>query len=173
LRGGFVEWIELGRIRRPFGVKGWLHVESFTDPLEALLDYPRWTLRSAAGARATHAVLEGRAQGRELVVRLDGLEDREQAQGLVGAVIEIDRSELPPTRAREYYRADLLGLAVSNRAGVALGVLAHFVDGPSGPTMVIRDAAAAEHWVPATPEYLWKVELDAGRIVVDWPLDSA
>jgi 16S rRNA processing protein RimM len=168
-----VAWIELGRIRRPFGVKGWLHVESFTDPLETLLQYPCWTLRSAAGLRATHIVLEGRAQGRELVVRLEGLEGRAQAQALVGAVIEVDRSELPPTRASEYYRADLVGLAVSNREGVSLGMLVHFVDGPNGATMVIRDAAAAEHWVPATPEYLWKVELDAGRIVVDWPTDSA
>jgi 16S rRNA processing protein RimM len=164
-----VEWIELGRIRRPFGIKGWLHVQSFTDPLEALLDYPRWTLRSAAGERATHAVLEGRSQGRELVVRLEGLQDREQAQGLVGAVVEIERRLLPPTGAREYYRADLVGLAVSNRAGVALGVLAHFVDAANGATMVIRDAAGAEQWIPATPEFLWKVELAARRIVVDWP----
>jgi 16S rRNA processing protein RimM len=173
VRGGFVEWVELGRIRRPFGVKGWLHVESFTDPLETLLDYPRWTLRSAGGTRATHVVLEGRAQGRDLVVHLQGFEDREHAQALVGAVVEIARSELPPTRAREYYRADLVGLVVSNREGAELGVLEYFVDGPNGATMVIRQAAAVEHWVPATPEYLWKVDLDAGRVVVDWPVDSA
>ena len=61
---------------------------------------------------------EGRAQGRELVVHLTGIEDREAAQELVGAVMEIERAALPPTRAREYYRADLLGLAVSNREGV-------------------------------------------------------
>jgi 16S rRNA processing protein RimM len=168
-----VEWIELGRIRRPFGVKGWLHVESFTDPLEALLDYRKWTLRSASGARATHLVAEGRSQGRELVVRLEGLEDRQAAEELVGAVIEVARSELPPTGAREYYRADLVGLAVSNREGVDLGVLAHFVDGANGATMVIKHAATGEHWVPATPEYLWKVDLAAGRIVVDWPIDCA
>lgn len=149
-------------------------MESFTDPLEALLHYPRWTLRSAGGRRTTHVVLEGRAQGRELVVRLEGLENREHAQGLVGAMIEIARSELPPTRAREHYRADLVGLLVSNREGVELGVLLYFVDGPSGASMVIRRAAAAaEHWVPATPEYLWSVDLTAGRIVVDWPVDSA
>lgn len=166
-----MEWVELGRIRRPFGVKGWLHVESFTEPLEALLDYPRWRLRGATGAQATHMLLEGRVQGRELVVHLEGLEEREQAQRLVGAVVEVARSELPPTRAREYYRADLVGLVASNRAGVELGVVLHFVDGPSGPSMVIRHLQAAEHWVPATPEYLWKVDLAGGRIVVDWPLD--
>jgi 16S rRNA processing protein RimM len=168
-----VEWIELGRIRRPFGVKGWLHVESFTEPLEALLDYRQWTLRSPGGARALRVVAEGRSQGRELVVRLEGIEDRQAAQALVGAVVEVARSELPPTRARDYYRADLLGLAVSNREGVDLGVLAHFIEAANGATMVIKHAASGEHWVPATPEYLWHVDLAAGRIIVDWPIDSA
>jgi len=168
-----VEWIELGRIRRPFGVKGWLHVESFTEPLEALLDYRLWTLCSIGGARASYVLAEGRAQGRELVVHLTGIEDREAAQELVGAVIEIERAALPPTRAREYYRADLLGLAVSNREGVDLGVLVHFVEAANGATMVIKHAASGEYWVPATPEYLWQVDLAAGRIIVDWPIDSA
>ena len=168
-----MEWIELGRIRRPFGVKGWLHVESFTDPLEALLDYRQWRLRSAGGARASHVLAEGRLQGRELVVHLTGIEDRRAAQELVGALIEVQRAALPPTRAREYYRADLVGLAVSNREGVELGVLAHFVEAANGATMVIKHAASGEHWVPATPEYLWQVDLAAGRIIVDWPIDSA
>jgi 16S rRNA processing protein RimM len=167
-----VAWIELGRIRRPFGVKGWLHVESFTDPLEVLLDYRQWTLRNVRGARVVRVVAEGRAQGRELVVRLEGIEDRPAAQELVGAVIEVARSELPPTRKREYYRADLVGLAVVNRQGVELGVLAYFVDAANGAMMVIKHAASAERWVPATPEYLWAVDLTAGRIVVDWPVDS-
>jgi len=167
-----VEWIELGRIRRPFGVKGWLHVESFTDPLEALLDYRRWMLRSTGGARALHVVAEGRKHANDLVVRLEAIEDRRSAGELVGAMVEVARSELPPTGAREYYRADLLGLAVMNREGVDLGVLVHFVEAANGATMVIRHATSAEYWVPATPEYLWHVDLAAGRIIVDWPLDS-
>jgi 16S rRNA processing protein RimM len=88
-------------------------------------------------------------------------------------VIEVERAALPPTGAREYYRADLLGLAVSNREGVELGVLAHFVEAANGATMVIKHAASGEHWVPATPEYLWRVDLAAGRIIVDWPIESA
>lgn len=167
-----MEWIELGRIRRPFGVKGWLHVESFTDPLEALLDYRKWMLRSGSGARTAYDLTAGRVQGRELVVQLTGLEDREAAQRLVGAVIEIARSELPPTKPREYYRADLLGLQASNREGVELGVVEHFVDGPGGPTMVLKHAAGGESWVPATPEFLWKVDLAARRIIVNWPIDA-
>ncbi len=166
-----MEWIELGRIRRPFGVKGWLHVESFTDPLEALLEYREWRLRSVGGALAMRVLAEGRQHGSELVVRLEGIEDRQAAQEFVGAVIEVARVELPPTKAREYYRADLLGFAVSNRVGVVLGVLAHFDEAANGATMVIKHAASAEYWVPATPEYLWHVDLAAGRIIVDCPID--
>jgi len=92
----------------------------FTDPLEALLDYRQWTLRSPGGARSRHVLAEGRLQGRELVAHLEGIEDRQAAQELVGAVIEVERAALPPTRAREYYRADLLGLAVSKSRGCGL-----------------------------------------------------
>ena len=167
-----MQWIELGRIRRPYGIKGWLHVESFTEPLEALLTYRTWTLRRGA-ERAPQILEEGRRQGAGLVAHLRGIEDRRAAQGLVGMMIEVARGELPAPTAREYYRADLLGLAVSNREGVDLGVLVHFVESAAGAMMVIRDAAHTEHWVPASPECLWAVDLAAGRIVVDWPLDAA
>lgn len=167
-----MEWVELGRICRPYSIKGGLHVESFTEPLEALLNYRNWTL-CRGGERVEHVLEAGRLQGRELVVRLRGIEDRRAAQQLVGMMIEVARSALPPAGAREYYRADLIGLAVSNREGVELGVLAHFIDSAAGAVMVIRDAAAVERWVPASPEYLWAVDLAAGRIVVNWPIEPA
>jgi len=46
-----VEWIELGRIGAPFGIKGWLHIESHTDPPQGLLGYREWTLRLVNGER--------------------------------------------------------------------------------------------------------------------------
>jgi 16S rRNA processing protein RimM len=167
-----VAWIELGRIRRPYGVKGWLHVESFTEPLEALLNYRSWTL-CRRDQRLPHVPLEGRLKGQELLVRLAGIENRQAAQALVGMMIEVARSELPPPGEREYYRADLVGLRVANREGAQLGVLAHFVETGRGAEMVIRDATGLERRVPASPEHLWSVDLAAGQIVIDWPLESA
>ena len=44
------EWLELGRIGSPYGIKGWVHVQSFTDPADQLLKYRDWTLdRTPAG----------------------------------------------------------------------------------------------------------------------------
>ena len=71
-----------------------------------------------------------------------------------GALIEVARSELPPLKAREFYQADLVGLAVANLEGVELGVVRHFVETPGGTVMVVQQANGREHWVPATPQHL-------------------
>ncbi|MGQ0833727.1 MAG: ribosome maturation factor RimM [Gammaproteobacteria bacterium] len=164
------EWVEMGRIGAPFGVKGWMHVESYTDPPGELLKYVAWSLKGAGEERTERQVIEGRAQGKGLVVRLAGVGDRDAAAALRGSVVEIARANLPATGARQFYRADLVGLAVRNLDGAELGVLEHFVDGPAHAVMVVR-GARGEHWVPATPVHIREVRLDAGVIVVDWPVE--
>ena len=149
-----------------------MHVDSYTDPPEGLLDYPQWVLRVGSGDRITRKLAEGHPHGDRLVARLDGVEDRDAASVLTGAVIEVQRADMPPAGKRQHYRADLVGLAVRNLEGVEMGKVAQFVDAPTGPVMVVKDAEGREHWVLATPEYLRKVDMDAGLILVDWPLDS-
>ena len=148
-----------------------MHIDSHTDPPEGLLNYSQWALRLASGERITREVAEARAHGDKFVARLKGTEDRDAAAALRGAVIEIDRAALPPPGKRQYYRADLIGLPVRNVEGVELGRVRHFVDAPAGPLMVVQDGAGREHWVPAVPEHLRKVDLEAGSIQVDWPAD--
>lgn len=155
----------------PFGVKGWVHVDSYTDPPEGLLKYTHWVLRLPSGKRVTREVAEGHPHGNRLVARLDAVEDRDAAAALTGAAIEVSRADLPPAGKRQYYRADLIGLAVCNLEGAQLGTVAHFVEAPTGPLMVVKDASGREHWVLATPQHLHKVDLDRSLIVVDWPVE--
>jgi 16S rRNA processing protein RimM len=159
-------WIELGRIGAPWGVKGWMHIETYTDPPEGLLEYRQWVLRLGTGERITRRLADGHPHSDRLVARLEGIEDRDKAAALTGAVIEVDRSELPPTGDREYYRADLVGFKVRNLEDVELGTVGYFVDTPTGPMMVVQ--GAREHWVLAIPKHLRKVDLAAGLILVDW-----
>ncbi len=166
-----VEWVELGRLGAPYGIKGWLHVESYTEPPERLLDYPVWTLRLASGERVQRQLLEGRAHGAALVANLAGAQDRDAAVRLTGAWVEVERAALPQPKRGEFYRADLVGFAVTNLEGVALGSVSHFVDAPRGTVMVTRDARGREHWVLAQPAHLKKVDLAERTIVVDWPAE--
>lgn len=175
-----MRWVEFGRIGAPFGLAGWLHVSSYTDPPESLLEYGEWALRPEGGERKSYRVIEGQPHGERLVVRLEGVDDRDAAALLTGAWVEVERKDLPPTGDREYYRADLVGLEVENLEGIALGRVAYFIDAPAGAVMVVEDrgdASAApgtsrrEHWILADPAHLRRVDLAAGRILVDWPAE--
>jgi len=165
-----MEWVELGRIGSPYGVLGWMHIQSFAEPPEGVFDYPVWSLRLGPGAPSSHRLAEGRLQGRGLVARLEGVTDRDAAALLRGAMIEVLRSALPPPGKREYYRGDLIGFSVRNLEGVELGRLDHFVEGPANAMMVV--AGATEYWIPAIPQYLRKVDLASRLLSVDWPADA-
>lgn len=163
--------MELGRIGAPFGLEGWVRVCSFTEPAEALLGYGEWLVHRSGRERVRHRVLEGRVQSGRVVARLEGVADRDAAAALAGAMVEVERRKLPPTGDREYYRADLIGFAVHNLEGAALGVAKYFVDAPAGTVMVVEERPGREHWVLADRAHLRRVDLDDGRILVDWPAE--
>lgn len=159
--------VVLGRIASAHGVRGWLNVQSFADPPEGLLNYPLWRVRRADGSEQQLRVREAAGDARSLRVSLEGITDRTTAEQLRGCLIEIERSELPPTAEREYYREDLIGFQVRNAAGTELGKVSHFVDGPVNALMVV--VGTRELWIPATAHYLRRVRLAEQLIEVEWP----
>jgi 16S rRNA processing protein RimM len=160
-------YVKLGRVLGAAGVRGWLKVQSYTDPVENLLQHRSWMLVDAQGVRVSCTVAESVFDGRWLRARFEGVEDRDAAELLGGRDIEVERSALPPTAAREYYRDDLIGFRVVNRAGLELGRVSHFIEAPAAPVMVV--AGARELWIPALPSHLLKVGLEQREVEVDWP----
>jgi len=163
-------WVELGKVGAPYGVNGWVRVESFTDPIESLLGYRVWQLSRSADERAAWKVLEGKTHGKGLIVRLEGVPDCDGAARLRGARIEVPRADLPPTRRREHYQIDLIGLKATNEEGIELGVVSEFVAAPEQTLMVV--IGQREYWIPAVPEHLLKVSWDTGELRVRWPAEE-
>ncbi|MGA2399739.1 MAG: ribosome maturation factor RimM [Steroidobacteraceae bacterium] len=157
--------IELGQVGAPFGVRGWVKLHSYTEPPERLFEHRTLRLRQGSAWRDYAVEATGRSGG-ALTVKLAGVPDRTAAEALRGAAVAVSRTELPPCAARDFYRADLLGCEVVNLAGDPLGVVAHFVETPAHALMVVR--GTREYWVPAVPQHLRRVDLEARRIVVDW-----
>ncbi|HEY1312471.1 MAG TPA: ribosome maturation factor RimM [Steroidobacteraceae bacterium] len=157
--------IQLGFVGAPFGVRGWIKLRSHTDPPERLLDHRQLTIGQADAWRSYRIEASGRSGG-ALTVKLAGVEDRDQAQALRGAQVCVARSELPPRDARDFYRADLIGCEVVNLDGKDLGSVRHFVETPAQVLMVVR--GTQEYWIPAVPQHLRRVDLEARRVVVDW-----
>lgn len=162
--------ILLGKVVGVFGVRGWVKLQSHTEPREALFDYHPWVLRQRGTEREIRA-LEGRPQGRGLVALLPGVQTREAAEALVGAEIWIDRATLPAPRAGEYYWVDLEGLAIRTVAGQSLGRVSHLFATGANDVLVAVDGER-ERLIPFLRESVVKqVDLDAGLIVVDWDPD--
>jgi 16S rRNA processing protein RimM len=162
------KWVELGRLGAPQGLKGWLRIQSFTDPPDRLFEYRDWRV-CRRGAEERRIVAQSRARGRGWLVKLEGVDTREAAQELAGATVEVERSRLPPLGEREHYRADLVGCLVRNLEGAELGRVSHFMDAPAGALMVVT--GERERWLPATPKHIRSVDGATKTIVVDWPAD--
>jgi 16S rRNA processing protein RimM len=161
--------IEVGRLGAAHGVRGWLRVQSFTDPPQRLFEWRRWRLQNDGGVIREVKLTESRPQGNGWIAKLEGIEERDAAGRLAGQMVLVDREELPPTQGREFYRADLLGFEVKNVDGAMLGVVDHFIDTPGNAVMVIR--GTREYWVPMTAQHLRQIAADARTLIVDWPED--
>jgi 16S rRNA processing protein RimM len=159
----------LGKVGGLYGVRGWVKLWSFTDPVENLLDYREIELGRDGEWRAVR-LLEGRRQGKALVARFDGCSDRDQAALLVGAELAVARERLPEPGADEYYWADLVGLEVVTTGGVVLGRVEGMMATGANDVMVVK--GDRERLVPFLPgRFVSEVDLAGARIVVDWDPD--
>jgi len=167
--GGDRRVVVLGRIGAPFGVQGWVKVNSYTDPPAGIVDYGTWEL-VRAGRAERRTVLEWKRAGRAIAVRLEGVDTRDAAQALTGCDVQVDREELAPPAPGEYYWHDLIGLEARNREGAPLGRVDGVLAVPAHPVLVL--AGERERLVPLVPERLVSVDLDAGRVTLDWHPDD-
>jgi 16S rRNA processing protein RimM len=160
--------VVLGKIAGTFGVKGWLKVSSYTEPAGNILDYEVLQIASAAGWSEIR-IEEGRETNKGVIAKFEGIDTPEVGRLRVGAELAVWRSEMPPPEPGEFYWSDLEGLEARNVEGEVLGRVDHFRTTPAGTLVVVK--GVKELWIPFVKERLVKVELDAGRIVLDWSLE--
>ncbi len=159
----------LGRVSGLFGVRGWVKVFSYTDPREAIVDYGPWWLKSADGWRAM-PMAEGRRHGKNVIARLAGVTDRDQAAEWLDCEIGVAAETLPPPEEGTYYWRDLEGLEVVHRDGKRLGTVAYVME--TGTHDVLVTEGDAERLIPfVMDDVILEVDLDAGVIHVDWEWD--
>lgn len=157
----------LGVIAGAHGIKGLVRVKSFTERPEDLTAYG--SLSDEAGARAYALTLKGRVKG-VMLAAVDGVTDRNQAEALKGTRLFVEREALPATEDEEvFYHADLIGLAVEDRAGQALGRVAAVHNHGAGDLLEIAPeggtADGALLLLPFTAAAVPLVDLAAGRLV--------
>ncbi|MBY0378575.1 MAG: ribosome maturation factor RimM, partial [Gammaproteobacteria bacterium] len=95
-----------GRFGSPFGVKGWIKLQSFTEPEDNLLDYKPWYW-SNQGKWTLIERDDHTQHGKGWIVHLVGYDSPEAVRFLAGCDVAIDRADLPPLAEGEFYLNDL------------------------------------------------------------------
>ncbi|MDD5363965.1 MAG: ribosome maturation factor RimM [Gallionellaceae bacterium] len=158
----------MGRIAAPYAVRGWVKIQTFTEHLDNLLDYPVWYL-GKAGKWRTYEVIEAKVHSNHLVAQLAGVDDRNASEALQGMEIAVAREELPPAEEGAYYWDDLVGLTVVNLAGETLGAVAEMLE--TGAHDIMKVTGTQERLIPFTDPIVREVDTEARHIVVDWGAD--
>ncbi|APH57522.1 16S rRNA processing protein rimM [Granulibacter bethesdensis] len=162
--------ILLGVIGRPHGVRGLVHVVSYTADPDDLTAYG--SLRDEAGRQI---MLDWRADGLASIT-IDGVpvQDRSAAERLTNTRLFITRDALPPVEDEDdFYLVDLIGLEARLVADeTLLGQVAQVHDYGAGASLEITRSGGVSLLVPFTRAAVPMVDIAAGRVLIDPPQEE-
>lgn len=163
--------VVLGKIVGAHGVRGRVRIRAFTaEPLGVAGYGP---VQTADGRRLTFVAPQLAAKGM-VIAGIAGITDRTAAEALAGQSFSVERAKLPPpSDPNEYYQADLIGLAAFDPDGQALGTVAAVHDYGAGPLLELDLPGGGSRLVPFTRDVALEVDLPAGRIVLELPVEIA
>ena len=169
----------MGRVVAPYGVFGWLKIVPDTEEFDGLLDYKKWWIGKDNDWREL-AVKEAKIHNDVLVVKLQGIDDRDAAVACKGKQIAVPRALLPKLKSEEYYWSDLIGLAVKNQQNVDFGNITDVFATGANDVIVVKDVvvkdvaksdSGQERLIPYIAQVILAVDLRAKTMLVDWDSD--
>lgn len=162
--------VVVGKIGAPYGVKGWVKINSYTDENTGIFDYSPWLL----GEEKEIQVDQWRVHNKGLIAKLVGVESRDDAESIKNLDISIKTEQLPQLDGDDFYWRDLVGMQVVTTNGYDLGVVKELFETGANDVMLIRakpnDAfGQKERMVPYLYEQVVKqVDVPGNTITVDW-----
>lgn len=161
--------VMLGRIIGVHGVRGMVKIHSECRPREEIFRYRHFFATPAQGGEPlTLTLTGGRLHGQGLVAAFAEIRDRDQAMAFRDYTLAVARSALPALPPGEFYWADLIGLAVFNRDGHALGKVHSLFETGANDVLVVKNGAA-EILIPfVLGSYILDIDMTSQRMTVDW-----
>ncbi len=170
------EFVTVGKIVRPFGVRGQVRVLSLTDVPGRLENLTEVTLETPSGHSLETEVKDVQCEGRSYLFRFAAFSSPEDAVAYRGAWIKIPQEAVPPAPADHFYQFELIGLTVKEGSGDVLGVLEEVIETPAQHLFLIR-GQGREFLLPALKKWIHKVDIAGREMTVaakeEWSGDDA
>ena len=162
----------VGRVVKAHGVTGELAVDVRTDDPDGRF-VSGATVRGRAprgGAEREYRIESVRSHGDRLLIRLDGVGDRDAADALRGTLFLVDAESLPPIEdPDEFYDHQLEGLTVSTVDGIVVGRVAEVLHTAAGELLSVTRDDGREVLVPFVSAIVVSVSLSEDSVVIDPP----
>jgi len=160
---GRLAFLAVGKVRRPHGVHGEVVVEIYSDFPERLS--PNRVIY--IGEDHVKLVISSQRPHNEgLLLGFEGVTTPEQAGRYRNQVLFISAAEVSDLPKGEFYFHELLDLEVMDEVGNSLGILTEILETGANDVYVVTDATGHELLLPAIPEVVLAVDLDARIIKV-------
>ncbi|MBU3620557.1 ribosome maturation factor RimM [Polynucleobacter sp. CS-Odin-A6] len=177
--------IELGAVQDAQGLQGQIKVRPHSsDPVALLSSKALWLSliprRSAGVANSVeqasltlYQVKQAKMHSGTVVIALEGITDRDQAEALKGARILVGRDVFPKTDTDSYYWVDLIGCKAVNLQGESLGEVIDVNDNGAHGIITLGDleTKTVKQLVPFVKEVVQDVDLPNRLLTLDWQAD--
>ena len=160
----------IGKVTATHGVRGQLRIVSYSGDYGNISKLKNIVLQGPNGETETVKIASSAVHCKKLLVTLQGYNDINQVQHLVGREIYAERDQLPELVEGEYYWCDLIGLKVVTSGGVHLGELHDIMATGSNDVYLVR-SGEKEYLIPAIEDVVVEVNLAAGVMTVS-PLEG-
>lgn len=157
------EYLAVGRIVRPHGLRGGLVVESLGELLAGLTKGDSVLL----GEEHLEGVVEYvRPHQSRYLVGLRDVHDRTESEALRGLDIYIPLDRAKPLDDRTYYHWQIVGVEVETMGGRALGRVSEIIETGANDVYVVQEESGREHLIPAIESVIVTVDVEAGKMVI-------
>ena len=157
------EYLVVGRVVRPHGVRGALLVEPLSRVIDSLK--PGSQVYFGDSNQSAEMISSRYHQGR-LMISLQGVNDRTQAEAFRDQELKIRTSQAAPLEKDEYYYWQIIGLQAVLESGEALGEIVDILETGANDVYIVRRLDGGDLLLPAIASVILKVDLDAGTITV-------
>ncbi|GJL63472.1 MAG: ribosome maturation factor RimM [Nitrospirales bacterium] len=162
--------VSIGRVLKPFGVKGEVRIESLTDVPGRFENLPPVTLVSPTGQSLHTNITQARLSGRSYLIKFSAFSSPEAVSAYQGALIQVPLESVPPPPAGQFYQYELIGLAVCDEHHRTLGQVEEILDLPQHLVFVVRQNNE-EYLIPATRQVVKHIDLK-GKLMTVAPVEQ-
>ncbi|HEY2987046.1 MAG TPA: ribosome maturation factor RimM [Candidatus Binatia bacterium] len=159
--------VSLGEIVATHGIDGWLKLRPYNPNSPTLLATQEIFLEKN-GARSPQRLESVKPHKNQLLVRLAGVDGINAAKKWIGSTVSVVEAQLPPLNPDEYYYYQVVGLDVFDTKSNRIGTIARITSTPACDLYVV-EGEAKEYLIPVTKEVIEKIDLAAGRVIIDPP----